>query len=84
MSFRYLLLAAVILFLVPQADAQDPCDFNADGVVDQFEADTCGDPPDPVDGDPCDTDGDGFVDDLEAGACGEPAPPFEEWQIGPD
>ncbi|MEE3039633.1 MAG: hypothetical protein VX948_02115, partial [Candidatus Latescibacterota bacterium] len=45
MMKRALLFVAASFFLAPSAYAQDPCDFNGDGTVDQFEAESCGGPP---------------------------------------
>ncbi|MDP7632069.1 MAG: hypothetical protein QF402_03870, partial [Candidatus Latescibacteria bacterium] len=79
MMKRSLLFVAASFFLAPGAYAQDPCDFNGDGTVDKFEADSCfGPPPEggepPPGGDPCDFNGDGTVDQFEADSCGGPPP----------
>lgn len=56
----------------PPPEGGDPCDFNHDGMVDEFEAQECakmGPPPE------CDLNGDGVVDEFEAEECKKQMPP---------
>ncbi len=76
MMKRSLLFVAASFFLAPGAYAQDPCDFNGDGTVDKFEADSCFGP--------CDFNRDGTVDQFEADSCGGPPPEGGEPPPGGD
>ena len=73
---RALPFVLIALFAAQATLAQtDPCDKNADGVVDDFELSQCGGAPtDPGD---CDKNADGVVDDFELSQC--ELPTYDEW-----
>ena len=58
------------------------CDFNGDGIVDEVEAQECGQhmPPPPE----CDLNGDGMIDEFEAEECAKHMPPPPECDLNGD